>query len=179
MKKQLWIGISSLLMTIAFSTFCYAQNTQDSALFKELAGSGAAISDTIIGSSHQVYDALVEQDDIQQQIDVYYRSKVMKSPEFVICIMLLVFAIIICIAEIAMFIRGVLDSFQVTKLLVVTLIIFSLLFLITAGFSNEQISPAVGLLGTIAGYLLGRSPSSISSRNSSAGRTDQVSIDSK
>jgi len=28
--------------------------------------------------------------------------------------------------------------------------------LITAGYSNDQIAPAVGLLGTIAGYLLGR-----------------------
>jgi hypothetical protein len=39
----------------------------------------------------------------------------------------------------------------------VTLILFGALFLITAGFNAEQISPSMGLLGTVAGYLLGKS----------------------
>lgn len=38
----------------------------------------------------------------------------------------------------------------------VTLIIIGTLFFITAGFDSEQIAPALGLFGTIAGYLLGR-----------------------
>ena len=42
------------------------------------------------------------------------------------------------------------------KRILITLIIISTLFLITAGYSNDQIAPAIGLLGTIAGYLLGR-----------------------
>ncbi|MDX1617310.1 MAG: hypothetical protein R3224_00890 [Balneolaceae bacterium] len=40
--------------------------------------------------------------------------------------------------------------------MLVTLIITAALFLIAAGFSNDQIASALGLLGTIAGYLLGR-----------------------
>ncbi len=48
-----------------------------------------------------------------------------------------------------------LNSF-IVKFVTITLIIISTLFLITAGYSNNQIAPAVGLLGTIAGYLLGR-----------------------
>ena len=40
--------------------------------------------------------------------------------------------------------------------LAVTLIVVSSLFIITAGYSSEQIAPAMGLFGTIAGYLLGR-----------------------
>jgi len=39
----------------------------------------------------------------------------------------------------------------------ITLVIISGLFLITAGYSQNQIAPMVGLLGTIAGYLLGKS----------------------
>jgi hypothetical protein len=39
--------------------------------------------------------------------------------------------------------------------IVVTLIVGGLI-LVTAGYSNEQIAPAFGLLGTIAGYILGR-----------------------
>jgi hypothetical protein len=38
----------------------------------------------------------------------------------------------------------------------ITLIIIGTLVLICAGYSNNQIAPAMGLFGTIAGYLLGR-----------------------
>ena len=46
---------------------------------------------------------------------------------------------------------------NITKLLGVTMIIISALILITGGFSGEEIAPIVGLLGTVAGYLLGKS----------------------
>jgi len=36
------------------------------------------------------------------------------------------------------------------------LIILGTIVLICAGYSNDQIAPAVGLFGTLAGYLLGR-----------------------
>jgi hypothetical protein len=39
----------------------------------------------------------------------------------------------------------------------VVLIIMGTLFVIAAGYSSVQIAPALGLFGTIAGYLLGRS----------------------
>lgn len=39
----------------------------------------------------------------------------------------------------------------------ITLLIVAGLLLITAGYSQQQITPIVGLLGTIAGYLLGKS----------------------
>ena len=38
----------------------------------------------------------------------------------------------------------------------ITLIITGTMVLICAGYSNDQIAPAMGLFGTIAGYLLGR-----------------------
>ncbi len=38
----------------------------------------------------------------------------------------------------------------------ITLIIIGTLFLICAGYSNDQIAPAMGLFGTLGGYLLGR-----------------------
>lgn len=40
------------------------------------------------------------------------------------------------------------------------LIIISAVFLIVAGYSEKQIAPVIGLLGTIAGYALGRDDSS-------------------
>jgi len=39
----------------------------------------------------------------------------------------------------------------------VTLINLGTLFLVTAGYNSNQIAPAMGLFGTVAGYLLGRS----------------------
>jgi|SRR5690348_6304844 hypothetical protein len=38
----------------------------------------------------------------------------------------------------------------------ITLIIIGTMVLICAGYSNDQIAPAIGLFGTLAGYLLGR-----------------------
>jgi hypothetical protein len=46
---------------------------------------------------------------------------------------------------------------NVTKLFGVTLIIVTASILIISGFSADEIAPIVGLLGTIAGYLLGKS----------------------
>lgn len=37
------------------------------------------------------------------------------------------------------------------------LIVIAAVFLIVAGYSEKQIAPVIGLLGTIAGYLLGKS----------------------
>lgn len=45
----------------------------------------------------------------------------------------------------------------ITRTYTVIMIVLGTLFLISAGFSNENIAPALGLFGTIAGYLLGRS----------------------
>ena len=39
-----------------------------------------------------------------------------------------------------------------------TLVIIGSLLLITAGYSDQQIAGVIGLLGTIAGYLLGKTP---------------------
>jgi glycerol uptake facilitator-like aquaporin len=42
------------------------------------------------------------------------------------------------------------------KYFIIILLVLGMLLLITIGFNENQISPAVGLFGTIAGYLLGR-----------------------
>lgn len=44
----------------------------------------------------------------------------------------------------------------VLKIFGMVLIIVLTVFLIVAGYDDKQIAPAVGLLGTIAGYLLGK-----------------------
>lgn len=77
--------------------------------------------------------------------------------EFWLTISVLIFGCFVLAAEF-MLLKGVVKERidDVAKIMIVTLIIISTLVLITAGFGNDQIAPALGLLGTIAGYLLGR-----------------------
>ncbi len=44
-----------------------------------------------------------------------------------------------------------------TKLFIIAIVVGSALFLLTAGYSEGQMTPIIGLLGTIVGYALGRS----------------------
>jgi hypothetical protein len=47
---------------------------------------------------------------------------------------------------------------QILRVFGILVIIFASVFLVIAGYSDTQITPVIGLLGTIAGYLLGRRP---------------------
>ena len=51
------------------------------------------------------------------------------------------------------------------RLFATMLIVVMAVFLIVAGYSDTQIAPAFGLLGTIAGYLLGKDASTKSSES--------------
>jgi hypothetical protein len=87
-------------------------------------------------------------------------STVSNDPSWIadrLCIALLAFAVLLCAGEILLFLKSKIDQTQILKLLILTLIVFAILFLITAGYNNAQTQTSVGLFGTIAGYLLGRS----------------------
>jgi glycerol uptake facilitator-like aquaporin len=45
---------------------------------------------------------------------------------------------------------------QILRTFGILVIIFAAVFLVVAGYSDTQITPVIGLLGTVAGYLLGR-----------------------
>lgn len=69
----------------------------------------------------------------------------------------LIFGFLIILLEVYLIRVSNIDPANIIKFIIVTLIITATLFLITAGYSSVQIAPATGLLGTIAGYLLGKS----------------------
>ena len=52
-------------------------------------------------------------------------------------------------------ILGYKKTIQPSKLIALSLIVISALLLIVLGYSDEQMSPVIGLLGTVAGYMLG------------------------
>ena len=47
------------------------------------------------------------------------------------------------------------DHMAVLKVCALPLIIVSAIFLVIVGYSTEQIAPVLGLMGSVAGYLLG------------------------
>jgi hypothetical protein len=69
---------------------------------------------------------------------------------------LLIFALLIVVVEAIVIKWTSIESEGAIRLLTVTLILISILYLTTAGYGSQQITAATGLLGTIAGYLLGR-----------------------
>ncbi len=110
-------------------------------------------------TKEEVVSALKKKDSINKAIDGYVSERTLKSNELILSILLIILASALFLAEIIIFYKGLLSSSQISKLLLLTFIIFATLFLIAVGYSNEQIAPAMALFGTIAGYLLGKSPS--------------------
>ena len=80
----------------------------------------------------------------------------LSSFEFWMSFSVLSFGMLIFVIEIIMVRLTAFQPEQIIRILAVTLIVISTLFIITAGFDSEQIAPAMGLFGTIAGYMLGR-----------------------
>ena len=81
------------------------------------------------------------------------------SWEFYLSLVVLGFGALVLVLEVILIWKRKISEDNTVKFIVVTLIITSMLFLITAGYDNNQIAPAMGLLGTIAGYLLGKQES--------------------
>ncbi|MEL6972338.1 MAG: hypothetical protein AAFO02_19385, partial [Bacteroidota bacterium] len=71
----------------------------------------------------------------------------------------LLFGMVVVLAQAFIINRREEPLSQSLKYLSVSLIIVGSLFLVTAGYGNSQIAPIIGLLGTVAGYLLGRTQS--------------------
>ena len=68
-------------------------------------------------------------------------------------------ALLIVLASVAMF-RGA-PAATVLRVYGMLTIIVMAVFLVVAGYDAQQMSPVIGLLGTLAGYLVGRSASSV------------------
>jgi Na+/melibiose symporter-like transporter len=81
----------------------------------------------------------------------------MSNREFVLSVIILLFGIAIVVIEYRLIKTAVNPNVtDIMKIFTVTLIIIGTMLLISSGFSSQQIAPAFGLFGTIAGYLLGR-----------------------
>jgi len=78
--------------------------------------------------------------------------------EFWLSILVLAFGVIVIFVEFfSLRSRDQVGAGDVIRLYGVTLILVGVLFVVVAGFDVDQIAPALGLFGTVAGYLLGKS----------------------
>lgn len=66
--------------------------------------------------------------------------------------------------------EGITDIF--VRVFSVSTVIFAALFLIVAGYDEKQTAPVFGILGTVLGYIFGRSEKSSSSSSSASGNAN-------
>jgi hypothetical protein len=76
--------------------------------------------------------------------------------EFWLSLEVLVFGAIVILVEYLLLRRAPLTAEEALRVYAITMIIVGALFTVTAGFDNVSVAPAFGLLGTVAGYILGR-----------------------
>lgn len=89
-------------------------------------------------------------------------ERILSSYEFVLSLLIVILGIIIIFLQYRLFSlrQNGFESDDVLKVNSITIILIGGLLFVTASYDAEQIAPAVGLFGTIAGYLLGKNGSS-------------------
>jgi hypothetical protein len=81
---------------------------------------------------------------------------ILSEYEFWLSAEVLAFGFAVLVAEFLLLRRAKITAEEALRVYAVSLILIGTLFAITAGFDSNQIAPAMGLFGTIAGYLLGK-----------------------
>ena len=78
--------------------------------------------------------------------------------EFWMSAMVLFFGLVVFLLEYLVLTKNdiTITSYNILSIFSITLIVIGTMFLLTSAYSVRQIAPAMGLFGTIAGYLLGR-----------------------
>lgn len=80
-----------------------------------------------------------------------------QNQSLTLSIALLLFGVLVIAAALWRVERAQLTETGALRLVGATVVVVMAVFLCTAGFTLEQITPAIGLLGTMGGYVLGRS----------------------
>jgi hypothetical protein len=75
--------------------------------------------------------------------------------EFNLSLIVLLFGFVVLIFEYLLLRRSPVQPDGVLRVYAVTLILVGTLFIVTSGFDINNVAPAMGLFGTIAGYLIG------------------------
>ncbi len=80
----------------------------------------------------------------------------MTNKESVLAGLVLLFGSFLAVLQAYLMVKREFKAHEIIRLSGLTFIVISTLFIITAGYGAAQIAPAMGLFGTLAGYILGR-----------------------
>ena len=96
--------------------------------------------------------------DVAEPTEVPTVKKIISSMEFWMSAMVLLFGLLVFLFEYLVLTKNhvKITSYNILSIFSITLIVIGTMFLLTSAYSVRQIAPAMGLFGTIAGYLLGR-----------------------
>ena len=83
-------------------------------------------------------------------------KRILTRFEFWTCLMVFLFGAIVIGAQFLLLRKKDFDANDLLKVFGITLIVVGTLFSISTGRSDQQTAPAMGLFGTLAGYLLGK-----------------------
>ena len=81
------------------------------------------------------------------------------SPEIIMSMAILGMGVIVMTIIFLLARPAKLSTDGILKVTAVPLIVIAAVFMVTAGYSTDQLASVIGLLGTVAGYLLGARPS--------------------
>jgi NADH:ubiquinone oxidoreductase subunit 3 (subunit A) len=102
---------------------------------------------------------------IDKKASVYTSSKHLSGQEYNTSSYILLFGVIVLVIEIGLMLLKQVHPQKVIKFSLLTVVLIAALFLVAANYTLTItiISQALGLLGTIAGYLLGRAEVNLNS----------------
>jgi hypothetical protein len=82
---------------------------------------------------------------------------VLSQKEFWAAVVVMIFSVLVLVSASVFKKHASFTEENIIRMIALVLIVSGTLFLVTLGYTAQQISPALGILGTIAGYMLGRS----------------------
>ena len=109
---------------------------------------------------HQIVISPVPISTDNQKAELNIVSKQLSLQEYNISLYVLIFGATLLLFELGLILFKHTHP-NVIKFIIVTIVLITSPYLITAGYSLRELSPVLGVLGTVAGYILGKSQVSI------------------
>jgi len=149
-KTRWQIVTSSSLLLVAL----FLSTLATSAMGQKASGNTSPSSGQ--GSTTSIPTNTTEPDSSDAEAGAVKPKNFLSDFEFWLSAEILCFGFGVIVIEFLLLRHTKITAEEALRVYAVTLIIVGTLFAITAGFDSTQIAPAMGLFGTIAGYLLGR-----------------------
>jgi len=96
------------------------------------------------------------------------------SFEFLLSIAILFFGIIVIGLEVYLSSKKIIKPDHIFKIIILTLVIIGSVVLVVAGYTNNQITGVLGILGSISGYMLGKMDAASPVHKPEAAETDNA-----